>query len=150
MPMLNEGGGKTTPSKNNNDVFKRTEEGKWEWNGSAFVDPSKTQTEKEDGKTTTTKEETKETNSEKSQPKVPTTTETEIKETFLLEGELQVAITEDTLVPKIGDTIKLDGFGSFLSGDYYIKARTQTISSEGYTLTFTVMKKDYGRSLKNG
>lgn len=79
---------------------------------------------------------------------LPTTKEVTVNEKFLLEGELQLVITSDTLKPKIGDTINLRGFGSYLSGNYFVTARTREISDSGYALFLTVMKKDFSRSLK--
>ena len=66
-----------------------------------------------------------------------------------LTGDLTFIVTEQTIKLKAGDTIKLEGLGKYLSGDYYIKDITRQISNSGYTHSATVIKTDFGESLKS-
>lgn len=65
-----------------------------------------------------------------------------------LEGTLTYIVTEETIKLKAGDTVKLKGLGKYLSGSYYVKEVTRSISSSGYTHSATVIKTDFGNSLK--
>lgn len=50
-----------------------------------------------------------------------------------LEGSLSFIVTEETIKLKAGDTVKLEGLGKFLSGNYYVQDVTRQISSSGYS-----------------
>lgn len=65
-----------------------------------------------------------------------------------LEGSLSFIATEETIKLKAGDTIKLKGIGKYLSGDYYVKDLTRQISGNGYSHSATLIKTDFGASLK--
>lgn len=65
-----------------------------------------------------------------------------------LEGSLNFIVTEETIKLKAGDTVKLNGLGKYLSGNYYVKTVTRQISSNGYTHSATVIRTDYGKKLK--
>ena len=65
-----------------------------------------------------------------------------------LEGTLNFIVTEDTIKLKAGDTIKLKGLGKYLSGNYYVQDVTRQISSSGYSHSATLIKTDFGKSLK--
>lgn len=65
-----------------------------------------------------------------------------------LEGTLNFIVTEQTIKLKSGDTVKLKGFGKYLSGNYYVKDITRQISSNGYSHSATLIKTDFGKSLK--
>lgn len=65
-----------------------------------------------------------------------------------LEGTLSFIVTEETIKLKAGDTVKLEGLGKTLSGDYYVKDVTRQISSNGYSHSATLIKTDFGKSLK--
>lgn len=65
-----------------------------------------------------------------------------------LEGTLTFIVTEETIKLQAGDTVKLEGIGKYLSGDYYVKEVTRQISSNGYTHEATLIKTDFGKSLK--
>lgn len=65
-----------------------------------------------------------------------------------LNGTLSFIVTEETIKLKTGDTVKLEGLGNHLSGNYYIKDITRQISSKGYSHSATLIKTDFGESLK--
>ena len=65
-----------------------------------------------------------------------------------LNGTLSFIVTEETLKLKAGDTVKLRGLGKHLSGNYYVKDITRQISSNGYSHSATLIKTDFGESLK--
>ena len=65
-----------------------------------------------------------------------------------LEGSLSFVATEETIQLKVGDTVKIEGIGKYLSGDYYVKELVRQISSNGYEHTATLIKTDFGKSLK--
>lgn len=65
-----------------------------------------------------------------------------------LEGTVSVVPTPDTLKVKVGDTVSLQGFGNTLSGLYYVKEVNKQINASGLTLTWTVMRSNFGSSLK--
>ena len=66
-----------------------------------------------------------------------------------LEGELQLKASMKTLRIKVGQTIKIEGIGKYLSGLYYVSAIKRTIdNSQGYSHTLTVIKTGFGSSLK--
>lgn len=87
----------------------------------------------------------------KTAPKMPSVgKEKGITEAFTLEGEVSLLITTNALIPKIGDTISLNGFGSYLSGSYYVTRRVLTLSTGGYTLVLSLLKRDFSSGLKKG
>lgn len=65
-----------------------------------------------------------------------------------LSGTLNFIVTEETIKLKAGDTVKLKGLGSYLSGDYYVQDLTRQINSNGYSHSATLIKTDFGKSLK--
>lgn len=65
-----------------------------------------------------------------------------------LEGNLTFIVTEETIKLKAGDTVYLKGLGKHLSGKYYVKELTRSVGSNGYSHTATVIKTDFGNSLK--
>lgn len=65
-----------------------------------------------------------------------------------LNGSLSFIVTKETIKLKAGDTVKLNGLGKYLSGDYYVKDITRQISSSGYSHSATLIKTDFGNSLK--
>lgn len=65
-----------------------------------------------------------------------------------LQGTLNFIVTEQTIKLKAGDTVKLKGLGKYLSGNYYVKDITRQISSNGYSHSATLIKTDFGSSLK--
>lgn len=65
-----------------------------------------------------------------------------------LNGTLNFIANEQTIKLKAGDTVKLLGLGKHLSGDYYVKDITRQISSNGYEHSATLIKTDFGASLK--
>lgn len=64
-----------------------------------------------------------------------------------LSGTLNFIVNEDTIKLKAGDTVKLNGLGKYLSGNYYVKDITRQISSSGYSHSATLIKTDVGSSL---
>lgn len=65
-----------------------------------------------------------------------------------LNGTLSFIVTEETIKLKAGDTVRLNGLGKHLSGKYYIKDITRQIGSSGYSHSATLIKTDFGSSLK--
>lgn len=65
-----------------------------------------------------------------------------------LSGSLSFIVSDSTIKLKAGDTVKLQGLGKYLSGSYYVKDITRTIDSNGYSHSATVIKTDFGKSLK--
>ena len=65
-----------------------------------------------------------------------------------LEGTLNFIATEETIKLKAGDTVKISGIGKYLSGDYYVKEVVRQISSNGYEHSATLIKTNFGKSLK--
>nr|DAI27135.1 MAG TPA: tail assembly protein [Caudoviricetes sp.] len=65
-----------------------------------------------------------------------------------LTGSLNFIVNEKTIKLKVGDTVNLVGLGKYLSGNYYVQEITRNISSSGYTHSATLLKTDFGKSLK--
>lgn len=65
-----------------------------------------------------------------------------------LEGTLNFIVTKETIKLKAGDTVKIIGLGKYLSGNYYVKDITRQISNNGYSHSATLIKTDFGNSLK--
>ena len=65
-----------------------------------------------------------------------------------LSGTLTFIATEETIKIKVGDTITLKGLGSSLSGNYYVQDINRKVSSSGYSHSATVIRTDFGKSLK--
>lgn len=64
-------------------------------------------------------------------------------------GTLNFIVTPQTIKLKAGDTVNLLGLGKYLSGKYYVKDVTRSISSDnGYEHSATVIKTDFGSKLK--
>lgn len=66
----------------------------------------------------------------------------------ILTGQLKFIATPETIKLKAGDTVKLNGLGKYLSGLYFVQDVTRQISKEGYSHSATVIKTDFGNSLK--
>ena len=66
-----------------------------------------------------------------------------------LVGQLAFIVTEETIKLTAGDTVKLEGLGKYLSGNYYVKEMNRNISSNGYSHNAIVIKTDFGTSLKS-
>lgn len=65
-----------------------------------------------------------------------------------LEGETAVVPCDDTVRLKVGNTVKLEGVGKYLSGLYFISSIKRTINDSGYSQTLTLIKTGFGDSLK--
>ena len=65
-----------------------------------------------------------------------------------LEGAVTVVPTPTTIKIKPAQTIKISGVGSQLSGKYYVKDVTRTISSSGLSISLTVIKTNFRETLK--
>lgn len=75
-------------------------------------------------------------------------TEVQNVEYDMLNGELVLHVTQETIKIKIMDTIEIQGVGRFLSGFYYVAAIKRSISSSAYAHTLTVVKTEFGKSMK--
>lgn len=64
-----------------------------------------------------------------------------------LSGTLNFIADKQTIKIKAGDTVKINGIGSHLSGDYYVQDVTRQIGSDGYTHSATLIKVDLGSPL---
>lgn len=91
----------------------------------------------------------KATNSDKNTSTGTTEKEYNEIEVNTLQGSLNFIVTEETIKLKAGDTLKINGIGKYLSGNYYVKEVTRQISSNGYSHSATVIKTDFGGSLKS-
>lgn len=65
-----------------------------------------------------------------------------------LSGTLNFIVTAETIKLKAGDTVNILGIGKYLSGSYYVKDLTRQIGSDGYSHSATLIKTDFGNSLK--
>lgn len=65
-----------------------------------------------------------------------------------LSGALSFIVTEETIKLRAGDTVKIKGIGKYLSGNYYVQDITRQISSNGYSHNATLIRTDFGNSLK--
>lgn len=65
-----------------------------------------------------------------------------------LTGTLNFIVTEETIKLRAGDTVKIQGIGKYLSGNYYVQDITRQISSNGYSHSATLIRTDFGNSLK--
>ena len=65
-----------------------------------------------------------------------------------LSGSLSFIVTEKTIKLQAGDTVNIQGIGKYLSGKYYVKDITRQISSNGYSHSATLIRTDFGKSLK--
>ena len=67
-----------------------------------------------------------------------------------LEGDITLKASVGVLKIKQGDTITLEGVGSYLSGLYFVTNVTRTLdASSGFSETCTVIKTGFGKSLKD-
>lgn len=66
-----------------------------------------------------------------------------------LTGTLNFITTNETIKLKVGDTVELQGLGKYLSGSYYVQDVTRSIDSNGYSHSCTLIKTDFGNSLKS-
>lgn len=66
-----------------------------------------------------------------------------------LKGTLNYIVTEETIKLNAGDTVRLKGFGKYLSRKYYVVDIRRTISLDGYSNSATVICTDFGESLKS-
>lgn len=65
-----------------------------------------------------------------------------------LVGTLNFIATKETIKLRAGDTVKLNGLGKYLSGNYYVKDITRQINNSGYSHSATLIKTNFGKSLK--
>ena len=65
-----------------------------------------------------------------------------------LSGTLNFIVTEETIKLKAGDTVDIQGIGKYLSGSYYVQDVTRKIDSNGYSHSATLIKTNFGKSLK--
>lgn len=67
----------------------------------------------------------------------------------ILEGQLKFIATKETIRLTAGDTVRINGIGKYLSGLYYVQDVTRQISQDGYSHSATLIKTDFGNSLKD-
>lgn len=65
-----------------------------------------------------------------------------------LSGSLSFIVTEQTIKLRAGDTVNIQGIGKYLSGSYYVQDITRQIGSSGYSHSATLIRTDFGSSLK--
>jgi hypothetical protein len=71
------------------------------------------------------------------------------KSKYSLQGDITVRPTAKTMKLKVGDTIALHGVGNNLSSNYVIlEIKTRIDKDSGLSLTFTVIKDTFGKTLK--
>lgn len=66
----------------------------------------------------------------------------------ILSGSLNFIATKKTIKLRAGDTVNIQGIGKYLSGLYFVQDVTRQISSNGYSHSATLIKTDFGNSLK--
>ena len=67
----------------------------------------------------------------------------------VLTGELNITPTEKSIRIKVGDTIKIEGVGKYLSGLYFVSSIKRTVNKDsGYSQSLSVIKNGFGDSLK--
>lgn len=66
----------------------------------------------------------------------------------ILEGQIKFIATKETIKLTAGDTVKLNGLGKYLSGKYFVQDVTRKVDKDGYTHYATLIKTDFGNSLK--
>ena len=67
-----------------------------------------------------------------------------------LNGDLILTATTKSIRIKVNDTIRLEGIGLYLSGQYFVSAVRRVIdNSGGYSHSFTLIRNGFGESLKN-
>ena len=107
---------------------------------------SKNTSTKKSGSTKSSKSSTS--NSSKNSAKGNTEKKTKTIEYNTLSGNLSLVPTNETIKLNVGDTIKIDNIGKYLSGKYYISEITRKISTSGYTLELQVYKPDFSDTMK--
>lgn len=70
------------------------------------------------------------------------------KELTYLTGECAVEPNSVTLATQAGDTVELKNLGKYLSGMYFVTEVKIDISTSGTTLTYSVLKNGFGKTLK--
>ena len=67
----------------------------------------------------------------------------------ILTGELVITSTEKTIRINVNDTVKLEGLGNYLSGQYFVKSVKRSLSKDGgYTHSLNLIKNGFGNSVK--
>lgn len=66
-----------------------------------------------------------------------------------LSGSLNFIANNKTIQLKAGDTVIISGIGKYLSGAYYVKELTRQIGTDGYSHSATLIRTDFGSSLKS-
>lgn len=66
----------------------------------------------------------------------------------ILNGNVSLLPTPNNLKINCGDTVKISNIGSYLSGKMYVQDREISIDSNGLSLKMTVIKTDFGDTLK--
>lgn len=70
------------------------------------------------------------------------------KEFTYLTGECAVEPNSVTLATQAGNTVELKNLGKYLSGMYFVTEVKIDISTSGTTLTYSVLKNGFGKTLK--
>ena len=126
--------------------------GKWTNTSSNKSKWSNTKTDKK-GKEQTSKDATDKSGLKSSSSSKKTATSKSIKKVNritirTLVGNLSMVPNEYSIriVPR--STVKLNGLGKYLSGNYYVETVERTIDSSGYSQNAVVIKSDFRNSLK--
>ena len=96
-------------------------------------------------------------NSSSSSTKVTTQadTQTQADKEFIeieyntLKGDMSVVPTPEIMKLKVNQTVNTTGFGKYLSGLYYVSGIKRSVSSNGISITLTLIKTGFGDSLKD-
>lgn len=65
-----------------------------------------------------------------------------------LSGTLSFIVTEETIKLRAGDTVRIEGIGKHLSGNYYVQDIDRKVDSNGYSHSATIIRTDFGSTLK--
>lgn len=70
------------------------------------------------------------------------------KDYYTLTGSLSVIANKETLKVNASDTVKLNGFGKFLTGNYYVEERTVHIGNGGLSIEYRLLKNNFRKTIK--
>lgn len=123
--------------------------GKWVPSSPASSSASQTHSSPNPGKSPAPSGEPKKSASPPSDSKAAADKEFIEVEFNTLTGDLALTSTEKSIRIKVGDTIRLEGVGKYLSGLYFVSSIKRSLSKDnGYTHTLSLIKNGFGDSLK--
>lgn len=124
--------------------------GTGEWNKTSNWSKTKTDTKGKErtNKDTSDKGGVKDSSSSKKTSTSKATKKANKKTLRTLVGNLATIPNENSIKVVPRSTVKLNGLGKYLSGNYYVESVERTIDSNGYSQSAVVIKTDFRNSLK--